>query len=661
MCSLSCFSWTYKYARSSAPAIAIACWLCAFHIPEKHIAALCTTCVLPFQKRTTCVARPIFFVQRPSRSVLGHSKSCSEISTVFEFRGMCMIPEAVSFLQKKRILYSSTLEEMVPPQLSYKLSDATTASRSEPDYFKPLPATPSTESAPTSPVLRFPEQHWRKRAASDSSWRPPADWTNDTESLTGSPQLWTCYRPRNYSPLIPEPLPTSVSVRMEPAPWRADIDSARKRFLSVSAERPLPSLPEIPRRNPSRVFLPEHPSQKNSPRSTERSESSSQSDVSLIEGLSKVIPESPPEHSKQDSALNPSSPLKSLRILPTEEEQTASSDISDESLERTLDSDQVDNGHDIMDRPQTGDRGLIPQPLSWRKASSGSYFPDDLYACSQPPSSVDPGQSDGRKRLRSWIPRNSSGHSRQPEEKSQNHQIFSKTSTESSQRDSSSAANNGLLTHVVQCGKDFWLHIRRTGATSTEQQNQDSSYCPVRSDESLVAPPCETKRSNVLLRLPGGFALVRQSSLSASTTNVTSGCSIPQKLQSPENDTYMVSEILDLEPPPMRTSWATHESEVTATSTRAIHSCSRISFGSVRSPESRSGSNIHLASPSPLTQEILLPCDSPSQLQPLRPSSSSSAPTTETYQRVDSVVGRSSPKQGLVSSAKSAWNSWKVR
>jgi hypothetical protein len=561
----------------------------------------------------------------------------------------------------QRILYSSTLEEMVPPQLSYKLSDGTTAGRSEPDYFKPLPATPTTESVPTSPVLQLPEQHWRKRAASDSSWRPPATWTNDTESPTGSPQSWTSYRPRSYSPLIPEPLPTSASVWMEPAPWRADIDSAQKRFLSVSVERPLPTLPEIPRRNPSRIFFPEHPSQKDSPKSTERSESSSQSDVSLMEGLSKVIPESPLEHSKQDLALHPLGPLKSLRMLPTEEEQTASTNVLDGPLEHTSNSYHVDSEHDIMDRPQTGDRGLVPQPLSWRKASSGSYFPDDTYTCSQPPSSVDPGQCDGRKRLRSWIPRNSSGYSRQLEEKSQNHQNLSKTSTRSSQQDLSSAANNGLLTHVVQCSKEFWLHIRQNGATSTEQQNQDSPCCPVRSNESPVASACEVKRSNVLLRLPGGFALVRQSSLSTSTTNVSSGCSIPQKLHNPGNDPYILSQALDLEPPPMRTSWATHESEVTATSTRAIHSCSRISLGSVRSPESRSGSNIHLALPSPLTQEILLPRDSPSQLQPLRSSSSSSAPTTENHQRVDSVVGRSSPKQGLVSSAKSAWNSWKAR
>jgi hypothetical protein len=545
---------------------------------------------------------------------------------------------------------------------SYQLPERTTSGHSGPDYFKPLPPTPSTISVPTSPLIQVPAQQRRQRAASDSSWKPPADWINNTESPAGSPQLWTCYRPRSYSPLLPEPEPTSVTVWMESAPWRADPDSAQKTFWNVSAERPLPAVPEIPHRNPSRISLREHMSQKSSPRSTGRSDSSSQSDISLMEGLSKVIPGLPLEQAKQDSTSHLPSPLKSLRMLPTEEEQTTSTDFLDRSFEHASNDRKVARGHEAINRPQTGDTALIPQPLSWRKASSGSYFPESLCVCSQPSSSTTSGQREPRGKLRSWISRDSSGYSRQLEEKTQNYQNLSKTSTNSTQQGSSSGmTNNLLLTQVVQCGKDFWYHIRQTGSTSTEQNDHSSSFCPVHPNESSAAPTCEDQRSNVLLRLPGGFALVRQSTLSTSDTKTASSCSTLPKLQKPENDPYMVSETLTLEPPRMRTSWATHESEVTATSTRAIHNCSRISLGSIRSPESRSGSNVHLALPSPLTQEVLLPCDPPSQPQLLRSSSSSSAPNTRIRQRVDSVVEKSSPKPGLVSSTKSTWKSWRSR
>ena len=550
------------------------------------------------------------------------------------------------------------MAQSLPP---YRPPKRTTSCHPGPDYFKPLPATPVTKSVSTSPTIQVPAQDWRQRAASDSSWRPPADWTNDTESTTGNPPLRTYYKPRSYSPLLPVPLPTSTDVWMEPAPWRAGSDPARKTFLNASAERPLPAVPEIPCRNPSRISLREHRSQKDSPKSTERSDNSSQSEISLMEGLSEVIPESPLEQAKQDSAFHLPSSTKSLRILPTGEEQAASTDILHGSFEHIPNDYRLDCGRENIDRPQTGDTGLIPQPLTWRKASSGSYVPENICVCSQPSSSAGAVQRESRKKLKSWVSRDSNEYSRQPEIKTQNYQNLSKTSTNSSQQGTSSGTtNNLLLTHVVRCGKDFWYHIKQTGSTGSEQKDHDSS-CPIHPKKSQATATCEVQRSNVLLRLPGGFALVRQSTLSALDTNTTSSCNILPKLHKPENDPYIVSRPLPLEPPPMRTSWATHDSEVTATSTRAIHNCSRISLGSNRSPESRSGSNIHLALPSPLTQEILLPCDPPSQSQLQRSSSSSSAPTTKIGQRVDSVVEKSSPKLGLVTTAKSAWKSWKSR
>jgi hypothetical protein len=583
------------------------------------------------------------------------------VTTVCKYSGMYKDLGETLTACEQRILYPSSQEEMDQPFGLSSLDRPTVPGRSEPDYFKPLPATPSTNKTPTTPNVQNPIKIRLKRAASVSSWRPPADWIKTSKSSAERPPLTTSYSARSYSLLIPEPLSSTTDVWMESAPHPAGFDPAQKIVLYLSGERPLPPVPDVPRRNPSRLSLREQASQKDNPLIIDSPQSSSQSDISLVEGLSKVS-ESPaevPSKSHSDSQLL--GLHKSLRILPSDEGLLSPPCVLDSPFNHVSNNSRKDDGDSIVGRPKTGDRGLVPQPLSWRKASSGSFTPEGLCTCSQSPDSLLSGQHQSRKRPRPWVPGDSGEYSKQPECKSQKNQSFSTDSTKSCRQGSSSGpGSNILLTYIAEYGKDIWFHVKQNGSTEVDQTDVSSFPCPLHMNEMQSSPTISVQRANVLLRLPGGFVLVRQSASSTSISKTASVCDILPKEYQSQTDPSMGSQAPTLELPAIRTSWSTHESEVTATSTRAIHNCSRISLGSIRSPES--GSTTNISPPSPLAKEFLLPCDStPSELQPLRSSSSSSAATTKTNQRVDSLVEKTSLKHGLVQNAKSAWKTWKGR
>lgn len=159
---------------------------------------------------------------------------------------------------KQHILWTSSLRGMERPVRSFKSFIRTAPPNpGTQDNDKPLPPTP-TSPIHVASLQRTPPN----RAASITSWKPPAEWDDPSTSnpeLQASPLFTT----RKYDPLLPEPSP-GVFDMLEPVPWPFKVIPAQHPRLEPIDER-ANDTPSPPFRHPSRVSPLQTPSAESDP------------------------------------------------------------------------------------------------------------------------------------------------------------------------------------------------------------------------------------------------------------------------------------------------------------------------------------------------------------------------------------------------------------
>jgi hypothetical protein len=614
------------------------------------------------------------------------------------------------------MLYSSHLQGMERPVRSFRSFIRVTPQA--PD--KPLPPAPEKppllKNSFSSSITIIPS-----RSTGLSLWEPPSNWENDEDSQARStPSLAL----RQYSPLLPEPPEDIAAMQADPHLWQQSNGSFQQTPLDPIHEKSAAG-PVIPPRNPSRLsLLLSNPAstRKNSkdtlPSINSRYSSNTDddgpsracfdsadlsstldlacalSDMTMKQGaLESPCLGSPRDqgivwggsHQRSDSVQHKDDLFLDLQgnKLTTFRKGSFSADDSPVSAEGPEMSDKTQalsfaqdyhnvlanksfNEHDEPELPKTPseDRSLAPQPLAWNR---GSCTPPGEPQKPQLPQTTSPGRYKNIRKMSSWV----------------NHRLRKDCQTDVGSRSISDPGVSSTLqlpasevdqdpkhdTRIatfVQHGKDLLSRRilrknpepRKPMLISFPQPQQQFEATP-QEPLSLTAP---FEIATPILRLPGGFTVVRQSPLSTPRPQTASEVS-----SSPFSDLswpdFPVSS-------PFRRDFSRRHSGQSATSHQqsnnpfnAIKHKLSSPMGSPLIPRSFSYSTISLASPQP--QE-----GSPSPYSPPQPrrrshnigSPLTAPPSSNPYvidQHTDEAVEGLPNKLNLFEKAKHARDAWK--
>ncbi|KAL6712085.1 hypothetical protein ACN47E_003128 [Coniothyrium glycines] len=167
---------------------------------------------------------------------------------------------------KQRILWSSPLKGMERPVRSFKSFIQTTPPTPEAGVEKPLPPIPRDffpsntgdggESSNHTPAV--------DQASNHSSWQAPTEWEWDSASPLAAFQAASPFASRDYCPLLPEPSPGPFDLEFRSIPWSSSSVNMQEALLDTIDEG-IDLRPEPPPRNPSRLSHVRTPSDNSMP------------------------------------------------------------------------------------------------------------------------------------------------------------------------------------------------------------------------------------------------------------------------------------------------------------------------------------------------------------------------------------------------------------
>ena len=311
------------------------------------------------------------------------------------------------------------------------------------------------------------------------------------------------------------------------------------------------------------------------------------------------------------------------------------------------------------------DRDLTPQPLAWRKESSGSP-PTGLLENPQLPPNSSSGQSLGRhknlRKMSSWVSYHfrKDSHTGTHQGSTSNSDALPQPQVSESE-DDRHLKKDARLTNIVQHGRDFIARKVQRRATEPHKPLIISSPLPQHSNQapdnpSVSAAPLELPTP--LFRLPGGLSIVRESPLSTPRPH-TAG-EPPASPSSPSSDLswsdFPVSSLFHFDFP-RRSSCQSENAQVQSPVVAIKHKLR--SLGSSSSLRAFSYSTTSLATPS----QGAFPSYSPPQAR--RRSHNVGSPLTAppfshgVEQRSDDSVEEPTNKLNLFEKAKNARDAWK--
>ncbi|KAF1840406.1 uncharacterized protein K460DRAFT_207769 [Cucurbitaria berberidis CBS 394.84] len=577
---------------------------------------------------------------------------------------------------KKHILWSSPLKGMEQPVRSFKSFIQTVPPNPSSEDEKPLPPTPSTPTGPTSPSWPH-DLASLERTSSVTSWRAPAEWKWEIPIPPSQPfQSTSIFAARKYSPLLPEP----STPRSE-----MSLDLSLRPFEQSHFQQPqlLPiqessnGRPEPPPRNPSRTLL--H-------RTSSSEDESEMSTPSIRYGLPSSLPGSGtyaaypaalrPQNKSPQSSTNAKA-FASLGIDPPGNTESARDNRATSPSSMEGDDDAPANlslrGKQLRPLNRGSpivDNGLENNELTakMRQLSFSKDYHDvlaDQYheLHTQQPKVPFKKQMQKRdqKTTTSWVPYHLKAGQNRHVTKSQLHPRSASDSAVPRRKQIPESEVDRLLGKDIRL-PSFLAHTRGLRPVKRRAKTAEAGH----HIESSSQPTLPLELRTPLLRLPGGFVLVRQKSSEAPQSQAASSQEVwpPAEIARQRSNTTSPVSVSDTSQG--RSSSYSQHWQVLVAPTVATNKRQRNSLGSPSSLYSRSSTS----SPptSPLAQEISLPRTPPpipphGARRPKRPFVSSPLPrhSEENIQRkpVESKDDHDNHMQRVLSKARGARDAWR--
>lgn len=313
------------------------------------------------------------------------------------------------------------------------------------------------------------------------------------------------------------------------------------------------------------------------------------------------------------------------------------------------------------------DGQLFPRPLSWRKdfhsASSGSPLTDIDEEVKRVP--------DSRKRYRkmtNWVPFHQPIHVHKATVRREDDSRSVSSSSRPSMKGSQVYRGKGMPTKEVHDKnhiphvKDFATHLTKAKSSDSHPAERGITSSPTQPSAISTAPP--TEQHTRLLRLGGGFAIVRQSPAVTPLSHSSSRLDISTPLQAPASSSY--SQIPNIEIAPVSrqpSSLYSQQSEAPVAPGISVNKRHLRISPSPSTPQSRS--NTSSPPTSPLAHEVSFPRTPPppSHSPNLPPGCSHKGRESVDEERTDSANEDKPHKRllhmGIMNMARDARDAWK--
>uniref|UniRef100_A0A3G1DJJ7 Squalestatin S1 biosynthesis transcriptional activator L3 n=1 Tax=Phoma sp. (strain ATCC 20986 / MF5453) TaxID=1828523 RepID=MFL3_PHOSM len=317
-------------------------------------------------------------------------------------------------------------------------------------------------------------------------------------------------------------------------------------------------------------------------------------------------------------------------------------------------------------KQRSGNREMVPRPLSWRKDSNSSFPNSALVDIEEDPKRV-PNSRKRYRKMTNWVPFHQPMHmhkgvSQRVEETGSNNgsrypKRKGKDSPESGGVHGKEADGKSLMPHV----RDFATHVKNGIVSTSHAANRSITSSP--SQPSTASTPPRAEQHTRLIRLGGGFALVRQSPAVTPPSHSSSRLDISLPLQAPVSRSYGQIPDIEVEPVSRRpSSLYSQQSEAPVAPGISVNK-RNLRISPSLSPQTRS--NTSSPPTSPLAHEVSFPRTPPPPARspnrpPYRPQKGAEVVEDE---RVDSANEDKSHKKslhvGIMDMARDARHAWK--
>ncbi|KAH7408153.1 hypothetical protein DE146DRAFT_363702 [Phaeosphaeria sp. MPI-PUGE-AT-0046c] len=325
------------------------------------------------------------------------------------------------------------------------------------------------------------------------------------------------------------------------------------------------------------------------------------------------------------------------------------------------------SSRDPAGKQRSKPRELVPRPLSWRK-DLNSAFPNSSLASIDENAKRVPDSRRRYRKMTNWVPFHQPMHMHKSADQKENDIASVQTPTRSSRKGKDVYDADGAHTTAAQQKsllpqvKDFATHLKRAKPIASHTTNRSISSSALQPSIGLTPPSAEQQTR--LLRLGGGFAIVRQSPAASSPSHNSSRRAISSPLQVPVSSSYGHVPAIEIESVSRRpSSLYSQQSEAPVAPGISVNKRNLRISSSPTSPQSRS--NTSSPPTSPLAHEVSFPRTPPplSHSLNLPPGRSHKGRDSVDDERTDSANEDKSHKRllhvGIIDMARDARDAWK--